>query len=68
MKSIENSNINNDIIKPSNNKKNNIIDFKSLCSMNDNNISTIDKKIKKNILLNYINTLSDKKITIPTST
>ncbi len=44
MKSTENSNINNDIIKPSNNKKNNIIDFKSLCSMNDNNMSTIDKK------------------------
>ena len=29
-------------------------------------MSTIDKKIKKNILLNYINTLLDKKITIPT--
>ena len=69
MKSTENSNIFNDIIKPSNNKKNNTIDFKSLCSMNDNNMSTIDKKIKTKYssALNYINTLSDKKITIPTS-
>ena len=69
MKSTENSNIFNDIIKPSNNRKNNTIDFKSLCSMNDNNMSTIDKKIKTKYssALNYINTLSDKKITIPTS-
>ena len=38
--------------------------------MNDNNMSTIDKKIKKKYssAFNYINTLSDKKITIPTST
>ena len=37
--------------------------------MNDNNMSTIDKKIKTKYssALNYINTLSDKKITIPTS-
>jgi hypothetical protein len=69
MKSTENSNIFNDIIKPSNNKKNNTIDFKSLCSMNDNNMSTIDKKIKTKYssALNYVNTLTDKKITIPTS-
>ena len=69
MKSKENSNIKIDIKKPSINKKNNTIDFRSLCSMNDNNMSTIDKNIKTKYTsaLNYINNLTDKKITIPTS-
>ena len=69
MKSKENSNINIDIKNPSKNKKNNTIDFRSLCSMNDSNMSAIDKKIKTKYTsaLTYINNLTDKKITIPTS-
>ena len=69
MYSTENLNNNYDIKKSSKNKTKKTIDFKSLCSMNDNNMNTIDKKIKSKYssALDYINSLSNKKITIPTS-
>jgi hypothetical protein len=69
MYSTGNLNNNYDIKKSSKNKTKKTIDFKSLCSMNDNNMNTIDKKIKSKYssALDYINSLSNKKITIPTS-
>jgi hypothetical protein len=46
-----------------------INDYNTLRTMNDNNMNSIDKKIKSRYssALDYLNTVSNKKISIPTT-